>query len=144
MSLKLSKNNTVAYDYLSEDGAMTNPAVRQIAIDKTGDPAEVVSDSLTLYLIGTDEGDVGDDIGGYTEITVTPSTAQAGLTWEISLDGTTWLSAISPSDMDVSASHQIETVYVRVKGDNSAESVLATNNYAAEFAISAKQNPPSL
>ena len=143
MSLKLSKNNTVAYDYLSEDGDMTNPAVRQVVIDKTGDPAEVVSDALELYLIGTDEGE--GDIGGYTGIKVTPSTAQADLTWEISLDGgTTWAAFVEPSDMDVSEEHQIVSVHVRVKGDNSAETVLKTNNYAAEFAIEAEQNPPSL
>lgn len=143
MSLKLSKNNTVAYDYLSEDGDMTNPAVRQVVIDKTGDPAEVVSDALELYLIGTDEGE--GDIGGYTDIKITPSTAQAGLTWEISLDGgTTWAAFVEPDDLDVSAEHQIVSVHVRVKGDNSAESVLKTNNYAAEFAIEAEQNPPSL
>jgi len=143
MSLKLSKNNTVAYDYLSEDGDMTNPAVRQVVIDKTGDPAEVVSDALELYLIGTDEGE--GDIGGYTDIKITPSTAQTGLTWEISLDGgTTWAAFVEPSAMDVSSAHQIVPVHVRVKGDNSAGTPLQTNNYAAEFAIEAKQNPPAL
>lgn len=143
MSLKLSKNNTVAYDYLSEGGTMTNPAVRQITIDKTGVPLEVTSDPLALYLVGTSEGE--GDIGGYTGITVEPSTDQAGLSWEISLDGgATWLASVSPSDMDVTVEDQVVTVHVRVTGDNSETSPLATNNYAAEFAISATENPPSV
>jgi len=143
MSLKLSKNNTEEYNYLSEDGTMTNPVVRQVVIDKTGDPIEAVSNPLELYLVGTDEGE--GDIGGYTDIKVTPSTEQTGVEWEISLDGgDTWVDFVEPEDMDVSEQHQIVTVHVRAKGDNSPESVLATNNYAAEFAVQARENPPSL
>ena len=64
MSLKISKTNVPAYDYLSEDGVMTNPATRSVIIDKTGSPATKESSALTLYLVAV--GDGGVNLGSYT------------------------------------------------------------------------------
>ena len=138
MTLKVSHNNTPAYDYVSEDGAMTNPIVRSITIDKTG--GEVTSDSIQVYLVATDEGE--GDIGGYRDIVVSPSTAQAGLTWEISLDNISFGPSAEPADMDVESADDIVSVYVRVKGDNEPSSVLVTNNYAGEIKTHAVERPP--
>lgn len=137
MSLKLSKNNSPAYDYLSEDGAMTNPAIAAATIDKTG--GTVTSEVLTLYLVA----EFTSEIGSYTGITITPSTAQAGLTWEMSLDDSTFTSSISPDDLADAGSMDDETttVYARYTADNSETTPLATDNYSAEFAIEATENP---
>ena len=141
MSLKLSKNNTPpTYDYLSEDGAMTNPAVVAVTIDKTG--GTKTSSSLTLHLIASDEG--GTSIGSYTGITVAPTTAQSGITWEISLDGSTWVSSISPSDMNCEGADAIIPVYTRIVANNAVDTPLGTGNYAGEFAINATENPPAV
>ena len=140
MTLKLSKNDTAAYDYLSEDGSMTNPVVCSAQIDKTG--GEVTSPSVQLYLVATDEGE--GDIGKYTDIQVTPSTAQDGITWEVSLDDTSFSASIEPGDMDVTESDQTTPVWVRFVADNTESSPLNTGNHAAECEITAVENPPEL
>lgn len=136
MSLKLSKNNSPAYNYLSE-GDMSNPATVAITIDKLG--GTKTSSALIIYLIAAQAGNA--NIGSYTGITVTPSTAQAGITWEISLDGSAWLPSISPADMDCSSADAVTAVHVRIVADNSEETPLNTGNYAGEFAIEAVENP---
>ena len=138
MSLKLSKTNVPAYNYLSE-GDMSNPATVAITIDKLG--GTKTSSALIIYLIAAQAGNA--NIGSYTGITVTPSTAQAGITWEISLNGSTWLSSISPADMDCSADDVVTPVHVRIVADNSAVTPLVTGNYGGEFAIEAVENPPA-
>lgn len=138
MSLKLSKNNAPAYNYLSE-GDMSNPATVAVTIDKLG--GTKTSAALIIYLVAAQAGNT--NIGGYTGITVTPSTPQAGITWEISLNGSTWLSAISPADMDCSAADVVTAVHVRVVANNAEDTPLATGNYAGEFAIEAVENPPA-
>ena len=138
MSLKLSKTNTVAYDYLSEDGAMTNPAVASVTIDKTG--GTKTSSSVTLYLVAVGSA----SIGSYTTITVTPSTATTGITWEVSLDGSTWTSSITPGDMDCESEDVVTTCYARIVANNASDSPLTTGNFAAEFDITATENPPAV
>lgn len=138
MSLKLSKNNAPAYNYLSE-GDMSNPATVAVTIDKLG--GTKTSSALIIYLIAAQAGNA--NIGSYTGITVTPTTPQAGITWEISLNGTTWLSAIAPADMYCSAVDAVTPVHVRIVADNSVTTPLATGNYAGEFAIEAVENPPA-
>ena len=140
MSLLLSKTSTSVYDYLSQDGAMTNPAVAAVTIDKTG--GTVTSASVPLYLVAAGF-DVS--IGGYTEISITPSTAQEGITWEVSLDNSTWVAVINPADMvdDGTQADIVTPVYARIVADNSGTSPLSTNNYVGEFAIEAIENPPA-
>lgn len=137
MSLKLSKNNAPAYNYLSE-GDMSNPATVAVTIDKLG--GTKTSAALIIYLVAAQAGNA--NIGSYTGITITPSTEQAGITWEISLNGSTWLSAISPADMDCSTADVVTPVHVRVVANNAEDTPLATGNYAGEFAIEAVENPP--
>lgn len=138
MSLKLSKTNVPAYNYLSE-GDMTNPATVAITIDKLG--GTKTSSTLIIYLVAAQDGNV--NIGSYTGISVAPSTSQAGITWEVSLDGSTWLSSISPADMDCSAADVVTPVHVRIIANNAEDTPLATGNYAGEFAIAAVENPPA-
>lgn len=140
MSLKLSKTNTPAYNYLSEDGAGTNPAVVAVTIDKTG--GLKTTSTVTLYLVASNEGGV--DIGGYTSITVTPSSSTVGIDWEISTDNTTFTADITPADMDCESADDIITIYARAVCDNSAISPLSTGNYVGEFEIAATENPPAV
>lgn len=137
MSLKLSKTNTPAYDYLSE-GTGLNPAICSVTIDKLG--GTKTSSATNLFLIATKAGN--DQIGSYSGISVTPTTPQTGITWEISLNGSTWLSSIAPSDADCSSVDVVIPVYVRIVADNASTSPLNTGNYAGKFAISATENPP--
>ena len=140
MSLKLSKNNTPAYDYLSEDG-VSNPVTRSVVIDKSG--GSVVSSPLTMYLVASKAGN--DQIGGYSGISVAPEDADAspdGATWQVSLDGSAWSSSVTPADADCSSADVVIPVYTRVSVDNSESTVAATGNYAARFRITATENPP--
>lgn len=139
MSLKLSKNNTPAYNYLSEDGEMSNPAICSVTIDKTG--GTKTSSSITLYLIASKAGN--SNIGSYTSISITPSTEQAGITWEVSLNNVDYAASINPSDMDCSSADDLVTVYARVVVNNAVDTPLSTGNFAGEFAIAATENPPA-
>ena len=135
MSLKLSKNNTPAYDYLSEGGTMVNPAVCSIVIDKTG--GERVSDTLTLYLVAI--GDEG--IASYKDIDIRPDNAVLGLGWELSLDGTDWRGWLTPAHIECLETTVIIPIYVRVRGDNSDTTDLVTDNYEGILHITAVEAP---
>lgn len=142
MSLKLSKTNAPTYDYLSEGGAMTNPATRAVTIDKTG--GVKTSSALTLYLVASQAGNSG--IGSYSGITVAAQDADAnadGITWQLSLNGTDWATSIEPSDMDCESADVVTTVYARISVNNASDTPAATGNYAAEFEITATENPPA-
>lgn len=139
MSLKISKNNVPAYNYLSEGGAMTNPAVCAVTIDKTG--GTKTSAPVTLYLVASQAGNT--NIGGYTSISITPSTAQSGIIWEVSLNNVDYAASINPADMDCSSADDLVTVYARVTVNNDEDTPLSTGNFAGEFAIAATENPPA-
>lgn len=138
MSLKLSKTNTPTYNYISE-GTGLNPAVCSVTIDKTG--GTKTSATTNLFLVATKAGN--DQIGSYTGISITPTTAQSGITWEISLNGSTWLTDIAPSDLDCSAADVVVPVYTRIVVNNATDTPVSTGNYAGEFAIAAVENPPA-
>ena len=140
MSLKLSKINVSPYDYLSLDGAMTNAVTRSVIIDKTGGTKE--SASLLIYLVA--EGTA--QIGSYSGISIVAADADAnadGITWQLSLNGSTWSTSVSPSDMNCESADAVTNVYVRISVDNSEATVAATGNYAAKFTITATENPPA-
>jgi len=141
MSLKISTTNTPTYDYLSEDGNMTNPATRAVTIDKTG--GTKTSSALTLYLVASQGGN--SNIGGYSGIKIQAQDADAnadGVTWQLSLNGTDWATYIEPSDMDCVGADDVTTIYARISVDNSSGTVAATGNYEAEFEVAATENPP--
>lgn len=140
MSLRLAKNGVSPYDYLSEAGAMVNPAVANVTIDKSG--GTVTSNPVPLHLVAEFDA----NIRSYTGITITPSTPQTGITWEMSPNGTTgWVAVLSPADMGdgVAQTDVVTPVWARIVADNEAASPLATGNYPGEFAIAAVENPPA-
>lgn len=102
MSIKLAHNNAPAYDYLSE-GDGTDPAVRTAVLDNAG--GTITTDALTLYLIATGYA--------YTGISVTPVTEEAGVNWQVSLDGAVWDETVTPADMDASAVDVVTPIYAR-------------------------------
>lgn len=140
MSLKLSKTNTPAYDYLSEGGAMSNPATRAVTIDKTG--GVKTSAALTLYLVASQAGNA--NIGSYSGITVQAQDADAnadGVTWQLSLNGTDWFTSVEPADADCESADVVRTIFARISVNNAVDTPAATGNYAAEFEITATENP---
>jgi hypothetical protein len=137
MSLKLSKTNAPAYDYLSLSGSMTNPAVCSVIIDKLG--GEKVSASTLVHLVAVGAA----NIDNYSSISITPSTVTTGLTWEVSLNNSTWLPSIAPVMGSCFSADVVVPVYVRVKANNATDTPLATGNYSGEFLITATENPPT-
>jgi len=184
MSLKLSKTNTVEYDYLSSyaienwsdkswnagdyvlhgatvyhceqthtppspepgtDAAYwvveenVNFAIASVTVDKTG--GTKTSANVHLYLIA--EGTV--DIGSYEGILITPITDHAGITWEVSPNGTdSWDSSLYPANMDCSSEDAIIDVYFRAVANNAFDTPVETKNYAARFRIEAEEHPPAI
>jgi hypothetical protein len=138
MSLKLAHNNAPTYNYLSEDGNLANPAVRSVIIDKLG--GTKTSAALILYLVATKAGNP--NIGSYSSISIARGAIANGITWELSLNGTTWLSTLTPADMNCASADVVIPVHVRIVADNSVGTVAATGNYASTFAITLTENPP--
>jgi hypothetical protein len=139
MSLKLAHNNAPVYNYLSEDGDLTNPAVRSVIIDKLG--GVKTSAALTIYLVATKDGNP--NIGSYSSISIAIGAIANGITWELSLNGTTWVSSITPVNMDCSAADVVIPVHVRIVADNSEDTIAATGNYVSAFTTTLTENPPA-
>lgn len=137
MSLKLSKTNVPAYNYLSLNGLMTNPAVCSVVVDKLGGTKTSVSTILYLIAVGAA------NIDNYTSISITPTTLIPGLTWEVSLNNSTWFPSVTPAMASCFSVDVITPVYVRVVANNASNTPLSTGNYAGEFLITATENPPT-
>lgn len=102
MTIKLSKNNTPIYDYLSE-GSGSNPA--QVTATLTGSGGTLDSTTQPLYLVAT--------IYRYTGITLTIINEQAGIDWRLSLDGSAWSDTINPADLNALSADQTLPIYAK-------------------------------
>lgn len=102
MSLKIATNNAPAYAYLSE-GDGSNPAASAATVNGTGGTS--IGTVLLLYLIATTYN--------YTGISVTPVNEEAGVNWQVSLNGSAWAETVSPADMDARAGDQVIAIYLR-------------------------------
>jgi len=119
MSLLLSKNNTVTYDYYS-DGDNTDPITALATLDGTGGTV-IAATSDPVYLVAT--------AFNYTTISISFTGEEAGINWEVSTDNATWLETITPADMDALATDQTLLIYMRATVINDGS--LTTGIYTA-------------
>jgi hypothetical protein len=137
MSLRLSKNNTPTYNYVSEGGSLTNPIERSVIIDKLG--GTKASPSVQLYLIASKAGN--NQIGNYSDISVEALAPANGVTWQLSLNNSTWVTVLNPATMDCSVADAIISVYARIVVDNSASTPAATGKYSTSIKLQFTENP---
>ncbi|WP_321367899.1 hypothetical protein [uncultured Desulfuromusa sp.] len=137
MSLELAKNNTEPYDFYS-DGDGSDPISVAVTLDGSGVPATIAVEVETdIFLVA--ENDTG-TIGSYSDIGLALESEEAGIDWELSSDGVTWVESLSPADMDVSATDQTLQFYARAVFTNDGS--VATANYSApNIVITATENP---
>jgi hypothetical protein len=132
MSLKLAKNNTPIYDYFS-DGDGSDPISVSGTVNGSG--GTVDSTTVALYLIATQYN--------YTDIVLSSLNEQVGMDWKLSLDGSTWLDTVEPSDMDALSEDQVTLVYAKSVltndgGGNQPETGIYT---VPDIQIAATENP---
>jgi hypothetical protein len=138
MSLKITKDNTATPDeYSSGDG--TDPVSVSLTLNGSGTPATVSATPATDIFVWADD-DTG-SIDNYSGVAVGITGADTGITWELSLDGSTnWGASINLADLDVSVSHQAVQIYARATALNDGS--VATANYTtADIEVSATENP---
>lgn len=136
--IQLTKDNTATPDpYSSGDG--TDPVAVSFTLNGTGIPATITASPATdLYVWAKD--DTG-NIDNYSAVEVEIAGADAGIVWELSVDGIgDWLPAISLPALDVSVIHQAVRIFARATAAN--DGTIATANYvAAKVTINALENP---
>ncbi len=136
MTLKLAKNNTPAYDYLSE-GDGTDPASVAGTVDGSG--GTVDTNVADVYLIAEDYN--------YTGIAMTVVNEQAGINWKLSADaGSTWKDSLDSTDLpNMNALSADQTKALKVKAvltNDGSVSQPATGIYTTpDIQITATENP---
>ena len=129
MSLKLSKNNIIPYQYYSESTGLT-PITTQVVLDNTGGIKG--SDVVSAFLIAT--------TFNYTGINVSPVSEQAGINWRVSLDNIVWAEFVTPSAMDALIEDQNIPIYFAAVVAN--DGTVVTGNYIqCKVRIIAIENP---
>lgn len=129
MSLKISKNNTIPYNYFSENTGI-NPILTQVILDNTGGIKG--SDVVTTFLVAT--------TFNYTGIVVTPINEETGINWRVSLDNIIWSEFVNVSDMDALQSDKITSIYFAAVVANDG-SVITGNYIQCKARIIATENP---
>lgn len=129
MSLKLSKTAVPTYDYLSSSTSL-NPASSSVTLDNVGGTKN--GGTANLYLVATTYR--------YSGISITTVNEQAGIDWKLSLDNSTWLDTITPSDMNALSADAVIPVYVRPVVNNNG--TVSTGKYQApDISVSYTENP---
>lgn len=76
----------------------------------------------------------------YTDISITVINEQTGIDWKLSLDGSTWLDTIEPSDMNALSANVVIPVYVRYVVNNNG--TVPTGVYSTpDIRITSTENP---
>ena len=119
----------------------TGAAPVAVAIALTGTNSPTTKSAIPadpLYVWANDDTT---KIDNYSDIDVTIVGSDTGITWELSLDGSTgWASTIALPTMDVSVSHATTRIYARATALNDGS--IATSNYVtAAITITATENP---
>ena len=136
--IQLTKHNTATPDaYSSGDGS--DPVAVSFTLNGTGIPTTVTASPATdLFIWASD--DTG-SIDNYSNIEVAITGADAGVTWELSVDGFGgWLPAITLPYLDVSVTHQAVQIFARATAVNDG-SVETANYVTAKITINALENP---
>jgi hypothetical protein len=132
--IQLTKDNTASPDvYSTDDG--TDP----VSISVIVDGADITeSPATSIYVWANDDTTL---IASYSSISVAFSGSDAGVTWELSLDGATnWGASISLGDLDVSSTHQATQIYARA---TVVDGTLTGDYETPDFVITASENPVS-
>lgn len=136
--IQLTKDNTESPAVYSS-GDDSDPVSVLFILDGTSSPTTVTeSPTPDIFVWANDDTTY---IDNYSDIDVTISGSDTGITWELSLDGSTnWGSTIAISDMDVSSTLQATQIYARATALNDGS--VATANYTtADIQITATENP---
>jgi hypothetical protein len=129
MSLKLSKNDVIPYQYYSE-GTDLDPISTQVLLDNTGGIKP--SDAITAFLVAT--------TFNYTTIVVTPVNDDISIDWKCSLDNVLWSDSVNLSDINALIEDQIVPIYFGVVVKN--DGTVGTGNYiSCKVRITAVENP---
>lgn len=136
MSLKLSKNNTKAYDYVSI-GDNSNPISVSVIIDKVG--GTKTSAPIQIYLIASQEGNT--NIGNYSSIVLTAVNPNSDITWQMSVNDVDWVTTLSPATMTCNDSDSILPIKVRTVANNAVTTSLDTMKYYSNITVEAVENP---
>ncbi len=127
MSLKLSKNNIIPYEYFSEGNGL-DPITTQITLDNLGGIKG--SDVVSAFLIAT--------IFNYTTIIITPINEEIGIDWKVSLDNSTWFNSVNINELLMDQNFPVYFAAV-VNNDGSVN----TGNYLqCKIKITAVESPP--
>jgi hypothetical protein len=120
-------------------GDGTDPVSVSLTLDGTNSPTSVTGSTAAQTWVWAND-DTG-TIGSYSSISVAISGSNTGITWELSLNGSTgWGSSINLSTMDVSSTFQAVRIYARASALN--DGTVATAHYTtADIVISATENP---
>ena len=123
--------------YSSGDGS--DPVSASLTLDGSGTPASITASPATSLFVWANDDTT--NIDNYSDIDVTIDGSDTGITWELSLDGSTgWGSTIALSNMDVSVTHAATQIYARASALNNG--TVATANYTtADIQITATENP---
>lgn len=132
MTLKLSKNNSPVYDYLST-GDGSNPA--SVSATLTGSGGTLDSTTQALYLVATQFR--------YTGITLSVVNEQAGIDWKLSLDNATFADTRSPTDLNALGGDQVIPVYAKavLTNDGSGNQPVTGIYTTPDIRIQATENP---
>ena len=136
--IKLTKDNTATPVAYSVNTGVT-PVTVPLTLDGTGDPVSIESVSTEpVYVWANDDTGF---IGTYTSISLTISGSDTGVTWLLSLDGSTnWASSINVSNIDVNSTYQTTRVYAKASALNNG-SVITNNYVTANILLAATENP---
>lgn len=138
MSIKLTKDNTASPDDYST-GTGADPVTVSLTLNGTSIPTSVTASPAADLFVWADDDTT--DIDNYSAIGVEITGSDTGITWELSLDGSTsWGSSISLSTLDVSSTHAATQIYARATALNDG-SVLTANYSTADVKITATENP---
>lgn len=138
MTIQLTKDATASPAVYSSSTGL-DPVSVSVTLDGTGSPATVVGTPVANTFVWANDDTT--DIANYSSIDVGITGSDTGVTWELSLNGSTgWASSISLSDMDVSASYDTTQIYARCTVLNDG-SVPTASYTTADIQITATENP---
>lgn len=132
MALNLSKNNAPVYDYYST-GDNSDPVTVTGTLNGAGGTLD--SSVVTAYLVATTYR--------YTAISLTVSNEQAGIDWKLSLNNSTWLDTVTPTDMDALSVDVVTPVYIKavLTNDGSGNQPVTGIYTTPDIRIQATENP---
>ena len=138
MTIQLTKDSTASPAVYSS-GTGTDPVSVSLTLDGTNSPTSVTDSPATNLFVWANDNTT--NIDNYSTVSVAITGSDTGITWELSLNGTTnWGASISLSTLDVSTTHAATQIYARASALNNG-TVLTANYTTADITIAATENP---